>query len=282
LAGCLEISMTNINYQRNLPAPFFSQREVTYRWRRRAGNVGNIAGCFLVALFAFGFLSCDRTERNNQNAQSPQGADSILERILDMTEEDTIGAVHQTMYEPGLAQAVAWETEHAISMTLVPSVQPELLRNVMPNSWHRLERLTEDEERAFLRENAHILLQVERDLRNARLGFGSRSWHDGMWHRRGGFDYFSIYRQKIGLDTFHRIIVTADSAPDFTSRSIWFAQFLVHGNILLGSAPYTSVSFTQWGFVGSFNSIDIISGKEGARGILITEVSLGVTAYDYD
>ena len=34
--------------------------------------------------------------------------------------------------------------------------------------------------------------------------------------------------------------------------------------------------------MGSFSSIDIISGKEGARGILITEVSLAVTAYDYD
>jgi len=34
--------MSNNNlHRRNLPVPFFSQREVTYRWRRRAGNIVN-------------------------------------------------------------------------------------------------------------------------------------------------------------------------------------------------------------------------------------------------
>jgi hypothetical protein len=44
---------------------------------------------------------------------------------------------------PLTAQAVSAETVH-IDMTLIQAVEPELLRNVMPN------RLTEAEEQAFI------------------------------------------------------------------------------------------------------------------------------------
>ena len=85
----------------------------------------------LIALFAFVLLSCNENS-NNQEMAIPQGfiADSAAEQEVGNSE-----SVQLPLVIPELS-----------NLTLIPSVEPEQLRNVMPNSWQRLERLTQAEE----------------------------------------------------------------------------------------------------------------------------------------
>jgi len=220
--------------------------------------VGNIAKCFLMVVFAFAFLSCDRATQDNRNVELSQDADSIVERTLGMTEEDLAGALHQTTDKPEPSQAVAEEMERIIGMTLIPSVEPELLRNVMPNSWHRLERLTEDEERDFVQANIEL--------------FGGN-----------GYNYFSVYRQQVGRDTFFRIIRTTTDTLDFMSRAVSFGQDLIHQNVVLVSAGYKRMTASSFGWITAFESIDIIPSGDGAKAVILTTVSMEADADDpYD
>jgi len=226
-------------------------------------TMDNIAKCFLMVVFAFAFLSCDRATQDNRNVELSQDADSIVERTLGMTEEDLAGALHQTTDEPEPSQAVAEEAERTIGITLIPSVEPELLRNVMPNSWHRLERLTEDEEQAFLRENIDALLEIEEMQRRRSV---SNDWY---WR-----EYFSVYRHQMGSDTFFRIIATSTDVPDFLSRTVSFSQFLIHQNAFLIDAEYGQMGATQFEWVIGFSSLDIISSGDGAKAVMVTTVSV--------
>jgi len=226
--------------------------------------VGNITRYFLMTVFALAFLSCDRTERGNGNVPLPQDADRAIGQVVDMAEEGGLNeTVRQVVDEPELSQAVAEEAERTIGMTLIPSVEPELLRNVMPNSWHRLERLTEDEERDFLRENIDALLEIEEMQRRRSV---SNDWY---WR-----EYFSVYRQQVGSDTFFRIIATSTDAPNFLSRVVSFSQFLIHWNTFLIDAEYGQMGATQFGWVIGFSSLDIISSGDGAKAVMVTTVSV--------
>ena len=203
------------------------------------------AKCFSIAFLTLIILSC-HTNANSQNTAVPQ------------TENGKDEAPLQAYTAPVSGQTQTTETAHITNMTLIPSVEPELLRNVMPNSWHKLLRLTETEEQAFIRENAEVLLEIERPIRNRNI------------HR-----YYSIYRQYVGIDTFYRILLTADNNPDFMSRAISFSQYLVYQNTLLHRpAGYNWKLATQFGYAGHFESIDIICGAERAKGVLLTRVTV--------
>jgi hypothetical protein len=203
----------------------------------------------LIALFAFMLLSCNRTAQGNQNTAYQQGTDAAIETTVDVSEN-----------EPAV-----FDVPEITNLTLIPSVEPELLRNVMPNSWRRLDRLTEAEEQTFIAENINVLLEIEeahlRDLRQS----------NGSSHK-----YFSIYRQRVGFDAFYRIISTTDSNPNFMSRAVYFDQYLVYQNSLLVSTVYMQMSATQFGWIVGFQSMDIILSRDSAKGIMITTLSVGV------
>ena len=140
---------------------------------------------------------------------------------------------------------------------LIPSVEPERLQNVMPSSWHRLERLTSAEEQTFLEENISTLLQIESTL-----------WDN---------EYFSIYREQAGKDTFYRILLTTEYNPDYKSSAIQFRQLLMHRNTILLQSWYTTVTDNPTpGFFRTFYSLDIISGNDGAKGVLLTRMTVAV------
>jgi len=224
-------------------------------------TMDNIAKCFLILVLAFTFPSCDRATQDNKNVPLPQDAARAVEQV---SEESGLDEA----VEPEPPQAVAEEAERTIGMTLIPSVEPELLRNVMPNSWHRLERLTEDEEQDFVRDNIDALLEIERPRTR------SSDWH------------YSIHRQQIGTSMFYRILVTSETSPDFMSRSISFSQHLIYQNTILTWAVYHGFSSPNelLGWVGFFESIDIIPGGESARGILVTRISvpgMDIDSYDW-
>ncbi|MCL2411092.1 MAG: hypothetical protein FWC97_05555 [Treponema sp.] len=202
--------------------------------------------CLLCLSFSYSFLSCARNEvRQNETLQEALQATKDIEENLPENIQ--------------VADAVMELT----NLTLIPSVEPEFLRNVMPNSWHRLERLTGAEEQEFIRENINALLEVEETQRE-RI-----RWHGGVLD-----NYFSIYRQQVGIDIFYRIVMTEDNNPDFMSRAIRFAQFLIHQNTLLVSTTYKEMGATQFDWVVGFGSIEIISSGDNAKAILVTTVSI--------
>jgi len=220
---------------------------------------------------ALAFLACNRGVRGNQNLPLPQDV-GVANRQVEGTATGD-GLHYITLPSFGDSENVemtAKDHHQTIGMTLIPSVAPELLRNVMPNSWRKLTRLTDAEEQIFIKENAIVLSKIEGQMHNEPMG----------WADENSYEYFSIFRQQAGNDTFYRVIVTADNTPDFLSRGIRFIHILVHQNALLVSTQYNRIGPHQHGLTTSFGSIDIIRGKEGARGILTTVVAVNVDDYN--
>jgi len=140
---------------------------------------------------------------------------------------------------------------------------PEL-RNVMPNSWRKVTKLTAAEEQAFVRENRAVFEETKNYL--ILDVFYVR--HDVREYK-----YYLIYKQQVGTDTFYRILWTKNEKPDFLSPNISFWQSLLYKGVVVGEASYFSIVATQDSYLGVFYSLDIISGKEKAKGILKTLVS---------
>jgi len=205
-----------------------------------------IATAIFAALLAFTLLSCN-ADTDSQNEPTQQDTSIAVEAATDVIET--------ALESPELAQPTVTETERTLTaLTLIPSVEPELLRNVMPNSWHRLERLTEAEEQAFVRENIDALLRVE-----------------GI----SVIPFFSIFREQVGLDIFYRVLNTPENNPDFMSPAISFDQYLLYQNrVLLWHWYGISRPSELLGNVKSFYSVDIIPGGEGAKGVLVTSVEV--------
>ena len=94
-------------------------------------------------------------------------------------------------------------------------------------------------------------------------------WRGGDWH-----SYFSVYRQRVGMDIFLRIITTAIETPDFMARTVSFNQFLIHQNAFLISARYGEMGAIQFGWIVGFSSMDIIQSGNDAKAVMVTTVSV--------
>jgi hypothetical protein len=138
---------------------------------------------------------------------------------------------------------------------------PEL-RNVMPNSWREVTRLSAEEEGRFIAENGNIIEQIKDDILN---GDGSSN------NRYPDPSYFFIYKQTVGTDNFYRIISTDIEHPDFFSPDISFVQTLVYEKRLIYSGQYNVDHITRQ-VDNICMSIDIIPGRDAAKGILLTHV----------
>jgi hypothetical protein len=77
------------------------------------------------------------------------------------------------------------------SISALHSEAPEL-KNVMPNSWRKVTRLTANEEQTFFRGNQDLLDRI------------LTQWQE--WGRSFAMDISNtrIYREQIGADTFYR------------------------------------------------------------------------------
>ncbi len=136
---------------------------------------------------------------------------------------------------------------------------PEL-RNVMPNSWKKVIRLTAEEEQAFIQENKSII----QDINNFTNDYTNISFKDGF--------YNIIYKQIVGEDIFYRVLCVDNNEPDFLSPEIRFLQYLIYKNAIVNSMPYNSTEVLQRYSNIIFYSIDIIAEKEKAKGVLISDV----------
>jgi hypothetical protein len=157
-----------------------------------------------------------------------------------------------------------------IIVTGLHAEAPEL-RNVMPNSWRKVTRLTANEEQAFTRENGVVFV-------NMKEHFYFRSFEkDG-----NGFGNYTVYKEQAGIDTFYRIIWTNDSHPDFLSPNIRFWQSMVYQGVLLSSVPYNATNATERGLIGYYYSLDIVLGKGKAKGMLMTELVVSKNDFNKD
>jgi hypothetical protein len=143
---------------------------------------------------------------------------------------------------------------------------PEL-RNVMPNSWKKLIRLSPEEiedNKSLLKETGEIVLY--------KRNVGSINFAP---------DYFFVYKQSAGTDWFYRIIYTDSPVPNFMSSATSFWQFLVFNGRILFDIPYNGWMTGRYTY-GVFGSIDIIMKDPGTiRGILITELLIRRDEDDY-
>ena len=143
---------------------------------------------------------------------------------------------------------------------------PEL-RNVMPNSWKKVTRLTTEEKQAFLQENELIMQEIAREIEDDMYGDD---------YIAGGFHY-SIYRQSVGGEVFYRVLCTENSTPDFMSPAISFFQYLIYKNeniIFDYHLRYNERSLTRDDTFGVFEGIDIIEESGNVKGLLKYGVSV--------
>jgi hypothetical protein len=147
---------------------------------------------------------------------------------------------------------------------------PEL-RNVMPNSWRKVTKLTAVEEQAFRRENSALFSEMKEWMEDDDLG----------WRDNNKLEFYFIYRQIVGKEVFYRVLCTNSSNPQFNSSSIRFAQYLIYKNVIVFGVPYNQISVLQRYTMAVYKSIDIIEGIERAKGILLTELDVDKKIDDY-
>jgi len=87
-------------------------------------------------------LSCGGSE-NEQSIALPQESTTTNEYTANVAEaaNNQNETVFQDTVIPIAVNTEPTENQRPFGLTLIPSVDPEQLRNVMPNSWHKLERL---------------------------------------------------------------------------------------------------------------------------------------------
>ena len=213
-----------------------------------------------IFFFVLLFLACQRNV-NNQNMPATQETEKVVGNTIEQNYPLQTDVVE--------LQTAVIEPVQIPDMILIPSVEPEQLRNIMPNSWHKLTKLSEDEEQTFIRENTALLMQIAEALRRY-----YQQWL--LWSETREIScYFMIFRQQVGVDIFYRIFASANSSPDFMCRAVSFGQYLVHQNVLLLGIGYANRIATQFGdIVGPFTSIDIVTGSAGAKGVLLTRLGV--------
>jgi len=144
-------------------------------------------------------------------------------------------------------------------------VEPSQLRNVMPNSWQKLTRLTAEEEQNFIQTNINVFAKIQRDLQNHDYPY--------KWFEKSENEYYLIYKQQVGADIFYRILITLTKTPAFLSRDVQFVQYIVYqGNISAGSL-YNFLLYTVNEPIGIYSSIDIITDNDKALGVLLTSLN---------
>jgi hypothetical protein len=145
---------------------------------------------------------------------------------------------------------------------------PEL-RNVMPNSWQKLTRLSAEEEQEFIKNNNRI---IEQGIEKSDLSKSGYTYSENPIPR--------IYKQMVGNDTFYRIIITQNSEHDFDEWLKYFAQVLVYQsnekNNIIAFGEYNKRNVNQWTNISTYNSIDIIEEQGNVKGILITALNASV------
>jgi hypothetical protein len=146
---------------------------------------------------------------------------------------------------------------------------PEL-RNVMPNSWFKLDRLSPAEEIQFMRNNTRLLKKI--------ISVASGSfYYEPDFQLSANINVFtSIYRETIGTDTFYRLVTGEEKNQNYDGEKKKFIQSLIYDrngeSILLGIGAYNEMSVRQDGTDLNCTSFEIVSENNKAKGFIISVV----------
>jgi hypothetical protein len=155
---------------------------------------------------------------------------------------------------------------------------PEL-RNVMPNSWRKVTRLSRDEETRFLQNNAGLLGKSIRE--------GSIQADSSL---PGKNEYIIgttlVYYEPVGEEKFYRLITFSSNNDDLTKQEEkQFLQTLVYefrGRmeiLAIGGYNNGTVSESEIGEYKICKSLDIIRSGGRAKGVLTTRVMIPFNSY---
>jgi hypothetical protein len=145
---------------------------------------------------------------------------------------------------------------------------PEL-RNVMPNSWRKLTRLSANEEAAFIQDNMPIL-DTMFDITTEEISFSefTRETLAGQDAR--------VYAEQAGRDRFYRIIIAESNPAHYDRWNEKFLQGLVYNlngeNTLLAFNMYNTVVESLTGYGRSYTGIDIVPGEGRAKAVTLSYV----------
>jgi hypothetical protein len=147
---------------------------------------------------------------------------------------------------------------------------PEL-RNVMPNSWKKLTRLTEAAEKNFFTVNVSLMNKILNIAQN-------EFWIDDDFQNLS--PYRRVYEEKAGSDTFYRIIFAESESYQYEALGYKFLQVLAYKTnttcILISMGIYNRIDVTERGTFAVYPSIDIIQVGGKAKAVLYTSLRVRI------
>jgi hypothetical protein len=158
----------------------------------------------------------------------------------------------------------------AFSTSFLGAEAPEL-RNVMPNSWKKITRLSGSEEAEFLQSNTAVLEKIVYASREPFESDGESFIIENVIK-----ESTRIYEQQAGNTVFYRLITVNGKNVNFANiGNVSFLQSLVYekngGNILIAISAYNFYITGQFDTGRYFGSIDIIEMNNDIKGILLSQ-----------
>jgi hypothetical protein len=158
-----------------------------------------------------------------------------------------------------------------ISMSFLYAEAPEL-RNVMPNSWRKVTRLSDSEETEFIQNNSDVVRKI---LEVTPYPISSP---DASLNIADAIEENTrVYRQEAGGHVFYRLI-TSENMCFNNDNDTLFLQSLLYNrdgeNILVAAASYRAHFAYQYGAYFYYSSIDIIGNSDSISGILLSLVGV--------
>jgi hypothetical protein len=159
-----------------------------------------------------------------------------------------------------------------ISLSFSYAEAPEL-RNVMPNSWRKVTRLSGNEEAEFIQNNSDVLRQIAEVISSPIVSSGGMSLNVSDVIEK----HTRVYKQETKGLIFYRLITSENMNFD-NDESTLFLQSLLYNrgreNILLATAAYRKPFVYQDGANYFYSSIDIIEKNDSVSGILLSLVGV--------
>jgi hypothetical protein len=158
-----------------------------------------------------------------------------------------------------------------ISLSLLYAEAPEL-RTVMPNSWRKVTRLSENEEAEFIQDNSNELRKIA-EVTELSILPSSASFNRADMIEKHTW----VYRQETKGHIFYRLI-TSENMNFNNDENTLFLQSLLYNrggeNILLATTAYRAPFVHQYGANFFYSSIDIVEKTDSISGILLSMVGV--------
>jgi len=211
----------------------------------------------LIIIFTLLLLSCNKTSNN----------DKLQETNAAAANDQNISKPQEIVIAPriNVDRSNNLEIINRTKSFEIAYVEAPELKNVMPNSWQRLSRLTEESEKIFLNENIALIDNIIKESRF----IGDSQVKNNAHHKR-------VYEERVGSEVFYRVIMTETSNPPFDEWGHHFLQGLIYEgntrNLLITTGDYNGYSGGQFYVTRTFVSIDIIRFGNNVKGILETRL----------